>query len=49
MKVQTKSLPFVPNIKRYINILPFNLFVWVLMTLYLSPVFFMIVTAMMPT
>jgi multiple sugar transport system permease protein len=49
MKVQTKLLPFVPNIKRYINILPFNLFVWVLMTLYLSPLLFMIVTAMMPT
>ena len=49
MKVPTKLLPFVPNIKRYMNILPFNLFVWFLMTLYLSPVLFMIVTAMMPT
>ena len=49
MKVPTKLLPFVPKIKRYMNILPFNVFVWVLMTLYLSPVLFMIVTAMMPT
>ncbi|HXQ32626.1 MAG TPA: carbohydrate ABC transporter permease [Anaerolineales bacterium] len=31
------------------NLLPFNLFVWALLLLYLSPVFFMIVTAMKST
>ena len=43
------KIPFAQSIKRYLNILPFNLLVWLLLALYLSPVFFMIVTAMMPT
>lgn len=43
------QIPFAQSIKRYLNILPFNLLVWLLLALYLSPVFFMIVTAMMPT
>jgi multiple sugar transport system permease protein len=43
------KIPFAQSIKRYLNILPFNLLVWLLLALYLSPVFFIIVTAMMPT
>src|SRR4030095_14292478 len=43
------SIPFLSNMKRYRDVLPFNLLVWALLILYLSPVFFMIVTAMMPT
>lgn len=42
-----KLLPV--QIKRLLKVLPFNLFVWFLLMLYLSPVFFMMVTAMMPT
>ncbi len=38
-----------PQIKRFLRIAPFNLFVWVLLILYLMPVMFMVVTAMMPT
>src|SRR5688572_17271838 len=41
--------PFFTRIKRLLNVIPFNLFVWVLLALYLSPVLFMMVTAMMPT
>jgi multiple sugar transport system permease protein len=37
------------QIKRFLNVIPFNLFVWILLALYLSPVMFMMVTAMMPT
>jgi multiple sugar transport system permease protein len=37
------------QIQRFLNIIPFNLFVWFLLALYLSPVMFMMVTAMMPT
>jgi multiple sugar transport system permease protein len=37
------------QIKRFLNVIPFNLFVWFLLALYLSPVLFMMVTAMMPT
>jgi multiple sugar transport system permease protein len=37
------------QITRFLHIIPFNLFVWILLALYLSPVFFMMVTAMMPT
>jgi multiple sugar transport system permease protein len=39
----------ISKIKRFLNVVPFNLFVWFLLALYLSPVFFMMVTAMMPT
>lgn len=35
--------------KRFLKVLPFNLFVWILLVLYLAPVLFMIVTALMPT
>ena len=35
--------------KRFLKILPYNLFVWLLLLLYLAPVFFVIATAMMPT
>jgi multiple sugar transport system permease protein len=38
-----------PKLKRIVRIVPFNLFVCFLLFLYLSPVFFMIVTALMPT
>jgi multiple sugar transport system permease protein len=38
-----------PRVKWLMDILPFNLFVWLLLLLYLSPIFFMMVTAMMPT
>jgi len=37
------------SLKRLTKILPFNLFVWFLLTLYLAPVLFMLVTALMPT
>ncbi len=37
------------DLKRFLRILPFNLFVWILLALYLAPVLFMINTAMMPT
>ena len=37
------------SLKRFLKVLPFNVFVWILLTLYLAPVLFMIVTAMMPT
>jgi len=37
-----------PTLKRLVKIMPFNLFVWLLLSLYLSPVFFMIFTALMP-
>ena len=43
------KLPFTPHPSRDRNVLPFNLFVWALLVLYLSPIFFMVVTAMMPT
>ena len=42
-------LLFSPEIKRFLRIVPFNVFAWILLALYLSPVFFMMVTAMMPT
>ncbi len=35
--------------KRFLKVLPFNVFVWILLVLYLAPVLFMIVTALMPT
>ena len=38
-----------PQIKRFLRIAPFNLFVWILLILYLLPVMSMVVTAMMPT
>src|SRR6185436_13159023 len=37
------------SMKRFLNVLPFNVFVWILLVLYRAPVFFMIVTALMPT
>jgi len=37
------------SLKRFLKVLPFNVFVWILLALYLAPVLFMIVTAMMPT
>lgn len=37
------------QVQRFLNVIPFNLFVWFLLALYLSPVMFMMVTAMMPT
>ena len=37
------------SLKRLFKVLPFNLFVWILLVLYLAPVLFMIVTALMPT
>lgn len=37
------------KMKQFLKIFPFNLLVWILLLLYLSPVFFMITTAMMPT
>jgi multiple sugar transport system permease protein len=40
---------FSSNIRQLSHILPFNLFVWALLLFYLSPVFFMIVTAMKST
>ena len=44
------SISFGPNMKRYLSqILPFNVLVWILLALYLSPVLFMIVTAMLTT
>ena len=47
--MSSMNIPFTQNLKRYLSILPFNLLVWILLVLYLSPVFFMIVTALMPT
>jgi multiple sugar transport system permease protein len=41
------SLP--PRAQRMWEILPFNLFVWILLALYLLPVMFMVVTSLMPT
>jgi len=35
--------------KRFLKVLPFNIFVWILLVLYLAPVLFMIVMALMPT
>ncbi len=40
---------FSQKIRPLSHILPFNLLVWILLLFYLSPVFFMIVTAMKPT
>lgn len=37
------------SLKRLTKVLPFNAFVWLLLTLYLAPMLFMIVTALMPT
>lgn len=37
------------DIKKIIKALPYNIFVWLLLILYLSPVLFMTVTAVMPT
>lgn len=37
------------GIGRFTRLLPFNAFVWILLTLYLLPIGFMVVTAMMPT
>jgi len=36
-------------LKRFSKVLPFNVFVWILLALYLAPVLFMIVTALMST
>lgn len=36
------------SLKRFLKVLPFNLFVWILLIFYLAPVLFMIVTALMP-
>lgn len=47
--MRSMNIPFTQNLRRSLNSLPFNLFVWFLLALYLSPVFFMIVTAMMST
>lgn len=44
MKQRTMS----PGFKRFLDIVPFNTFVWLLVLLYLSPVFFMMVNALMP-
>lgn len=38
-----------PTMKRVLKVLPYNLFVWMLLLLYLSPVVFVVATAMMPT
>ena len=35
--------------KALMDALPYNLFVWVILLVYLSPIFFIMVTAMMPT
>jgi len=40
---------FSPRLRQFGHILPFNVFVWILLLFYLSPVFFIIVTAMKPT
>ena len=37
------------SLKQFLKVIPFNLFVWLLLVFYLAPVFFMIVTALMPT
>ena len=37
------------SLRKFLKILPFNAFVWILLTIYLAPVLFMIVTALMPT
>lgn len=37
------------RLKWLMSVLPFNLFVWLILLIYLSPIFFMMVTAMMPT
>ena len=37
------------SLRKLLKILPFNAFVWILLTIYLAPVLFMIVTALMPT
>ena len=47
MRSLRKRLP--PGIQRLWELLPFNLFVWILLLLYLLPVMFMAVTALMPT
>jgi len=58
--MRENSLAFIPTsapqlsriasgIKRVVRRLPFNAGVWILLTLYLMPVGFMVVTAMMPT
>lgn len=47
--MHSMNIPFTQNLRRSLNSLPFNLFVWFLLVLYLSPVFFMVVTAMMST
>lgn len=36
------------SLKRFFKVLPFNALVWLLLTIYLAPVLFMIVTALMP-
>ena len=37
------------SLRQFLKVLPFNIFVWILLVLYLGPVLFMIVTALMPT
>ena len=37
------------SLRKFLKILPFYAFVWILLTIYLAPVLFMIVTALMPT
>ena len=49
MRGPSTPTPFGLNIKRYLDVIPFNFLVWFLLVLYLSPVFFMVVTALMPT
>lgn len=44
---QTRRTPL--RRERLTRLLPFNVFVWILLTLYLLPIGFMVVTAMMPT
>jgi multiple sugar transport system permease protein len=42
-----KNLP--AQLKWLLKVLPYNLFVWLILLVYLSPIFFIMVTALMPT
>jgi multiple sugar transport system permease protein len=49
MQTSNSRILFSPKVKRFLRIAPFNIFVWVLLILYLMPMMFMVVTGMMPT
>lgn len=38
-----------PGVRRFMKIAPFNAFVWIVLIIYLMPIVFLIVTALMPT